>query len=227
MYVCIYSFVRHLNEQLVILLRVEIRRKKWMLLPCRAAKVVRNWYSGSQVYLAKRKMLKVITLASVWFDKTRHQTLFCIIPELVAKCGSDDDLTTISPHSCEDMQVKMADSTTLIDSNCCKKNQVYERQKLLPSKSNMKLLLSKGSVFVLGAMLVVAASVASQYHPPDNIINGNFSECTTSNTTAELFSSYTHSAIISPTSTFSVSTNGHITTSYSHAYFFVPLTPTP
>ena len=49
--------------------------------------------------------------------------------------------------------------------------------------SNVKLLLSKGSVFVLGAMLVVAAGIASQYHPPDNIINGNFSECTTSNDT--------------------------------------------
>ena len=85
----------------------------------------------------------------------------------------------------------------------------------LSRKSKMKLVLSKGSVFVLGAMLMVAAGVTSQYHPPDNFINGNFSECTTSNTTAELFSSYTHSAIITPTSTFSTSTNGHITTSYS------------
>ena len=50
---------------------------------------------------------------------------------------------------------------------------------------NLKLLLSKGSVFVLGAMLVVAAGIASQYHPPDNIINGNFSECTTSNDTGD------------------------------------------
>ena len=44
-------------------------------------------------------------------------------------------------------------------------------------ESNLKLLLSKGSVFVVGAMLVVAAGVVSQYHPPDSIISGNFSQC--------------------------------------------------
>ena len=43
--------------------------------------------------------------------------------------------------------------------------------------SRMKLLLSKGSVFVLGAMLLVAAGIASQYHPPDSVINGNNSQC--------------------------------------------------
>ena len=44
-------------------------------------------------------------------------------------------------------------------------------------KSNLKLLLSKGSVYVLGVMLLVASGVISQYHPPDSIISGNFSQC--------------------------------------------------
>ena len=151
--------------------------------------------------------------------------LFCIVAESVAKFGSDDNLVMISFNSCEDAQVKIADSVNLIDSDCCEKRRKY-RKKLLPSKSNLKLLLSKGSVFVLGAMLVVAAGVASQYHPPNSIINGNFSECTTSNDTAELFGSYTHS-VITPTSTFSMSTSGHITTSYSQTDFPFHLTPTP
>ena len=43
--------------------------------------------------------------------------------------------------------------------------------------SRMKLLLSKGSVFVLGAMLLVAAGIASQYCPPDSVVNGNNSQC--------------------------------------------------
>ena len=43
--------------------------------------------------------------------------------------------------------------------------------------SRVKLLLSKGSVFVLGAVLLVVAGIASQYHPPDSITNGNHSQC--------------------------------------------------
>ena len=152
--------------------------------------------------------------------------LFCIIAESVAKFGSADNLVMISFNSREDAQVEISDSTNLIRSDCCEKSADHQRKKLLPSKSNLKLLLSKGSVFVLGAMLVVAAGVASQYHPPNSIINGNFSECTTSNDTAELFGSYTHS-VITPTSTFSMSTSGHITTSYSQANLLFPLTPTP
>ena len=56
---------------------------------------------------------------------------------------------------------------------------------------NLKLLLSKGSVFVVGAMLVVAAGVASQYHPPDNIINGNYSNCSSNFSTGEVLDSST------------------------------------
>ena len=47
------------------------------------------------------------------------------------------------------------------------------------NKSNLKLLLSKGSVFALGAVLLAAAGVASQYHPPDSVISGNYSQCST------------------------------------------------
>ena len=43
--------------------------------------------------------------------------------------------------------------------------------------SRIKLLLSKGSLFVLGAMLLVAAGIASQYCPPNSVVNGNNSQC--------------------------------------------------
>lgn len=51
----------------------------------------------------------------------------------------------------------------------------------------MKALLCKCSAYLLGAVLVVGASIASQYHPPDSIFNGNYTDCfinaTTTNTT--------------------------------------------
>lgn len=46
------------------------------------------------------------------------------------------------------------------------------------TKSHIKLLLCKGSVFLIGSILIVVAGIVSQYHPPDSIINGNYSECT-------------------------------------------------
>ena len=79
-----------------------------------------------------------------------------------------------------------------------------------------------------------AAGIASQYHPPNTIINGNFSECTTtSNGTDELlFTSSTHN-VIPPTSTSSFpimrTPTSHITsttTSYSQTYF-ISMTPAP
>ena len=43
---------------------------------------------------------------------------------------------------------------------------------------HIRLLLTKGSLFLFGAVLVVIAAIVSMFHPPDSIINGNYSECT-------------------------------------------------
>ena len=58
-----------------------------------------------------------------------------------------------------------------------------KQEKSLCSKSSIHLLLSKGSLYLLGGVLVVVCGVLSQYHPPLDIINGNYTECTDSNNT--------------------------------------------
>ena len=56
-------------------------------------------------------------------------------------------------------------------------------------RTKVGLLLCRGSLFVLGAALVIGAGVSSQYHP--SVINGNYSECSANDTDDdELVSSY-------------------------------------
>ena len=47
-------------------------------------------------------------------------------------------------------------------------------------RTKVGLLLCRGSLFVLGAALVIGAGVSSQYHP--SVINGNYSECSANDT---------------------------------------------
>ena len=47
-------------------------------------------------------------------------------------------------------------------------------------RTKVGLLLCRGSLFVLGAALVIGAGVSSQYHPP--VFNGNYSECSANDT---------------------------------------------
>ena len=89
-------------------------------------------------------------------------------------------------ESCE-LEVKDGISVLVGPRNCKRKSSW--KAMFLPHRTAMakpKLLLSKGSVFVLGAILVVAAGVASQYHPPDNIINGNYSNCSSNFSTSQM-----------------------------------------
>ena len=72
--------------------------------------------------------------------------------------------------NCHDQTVSLTDSQP-------------KQEKSLYSKSNIRLLLSKGSLYLLGGILVVVCGVLSQYHPPLDIINGNYTECTYSNST--------------------------------------------
>ena len=58
-------------------------------------------------------------------------------------------------------------------------------------RTRVGLLLCRGSLFVVGAALVIGAGVSSQYHPP--VGHGNYSECS-SNT-----SDYEEDDIISST----------------------------
>ena len=43
--------------------------------------------------------------------------------------------------------------------------------------SKMKLIILKGSFFVVGVVVVIIAGILSQFHLPNYVINGNFSEC--------------------------------------------------
>ena len=45
-------------------------------------------------------------------------------------------------------------------------------------KSHMKLLITRGGLYLIGAMCCIIAGITSIYHPPESIINGNYSECT-------------------------------------------------
>ena len=42
---------------------------------------------------------------------------------------------------------------------------------------HMQLFLTKLSLFLIVSIMVVIAGVISQFHPPDSIFNGNYSEC--------------------------------------------------
>lgn len=75
---------------------------------------------------------------------------------------------------CEEVEPDKEDSPSVFDEPPRQPAHTAAR-----CKSNLKLLLSKGSIFVLGAVLLVAAGIVSQYHPPDSIISGNFSQCST------------------------------------------------
>ena len=105
-------------------------------------------------------------------------------------------------------------------------------------RTKVGLLLCRGSLFVLGAALVIGAGVSSQYHPP--VINGNYSECSANDSTDddELVSSYlidldpTVSSMITPRSADSYSQQ--LTTIYStfrttalYSPVTVSITPTP
>ena len=68
--------------------------------------------------------------------------------------------------------------------------------------SHIRLLFTKGSLFVIGTILVILAGFASQYHPPDSIINGNFTECTSKDEfNSDVFSSFTTVILIAPSPT--------------------------
>ena len=44
-------------------------------------------------------------------------------------------------------------------------------------KSRLKLVLCHSSLLLTAVLCVIVAGIISQFHPPDNIINGNYSEC--------------------------------------------------
>ena len=78
-------------------------------------------------------------------------------------------------------------------------------------RTRVGLLLCRGSLFVVGAALVIGAGVSSQYHPP--VSRGNYSECSSntsdyeddliSSTTASLHSE-TRAATVLPSSALSI-----------------------
>ena len=110
----------------------------------------------------------------------------------------DDDVSTAEEaFLVEESPVVVKKRAALV---CCQ----YPRTKV-------GLLLCRGSLFVLGAALVIGAGVSSQYHPP--VTNGNYSECsanTSNDTDDELVSysidAYSFSSMIAPKTVHSLTT---------------------
>ena len=73
--------------------------------------------------------------------------------------------------------------------------------KSINRNSHIRLLFTKGSLFVIGTILVILAGFASQYHPPDSIINGNFTECTSNDEFNSDVFSFTTGILIAPSPT--------------------------
>lgn len=44
-------------------------------------------------------------------------------------------------------------------------------------KSHLKLLATRGSLFLIGVICCIGAGIVSMYHPPESIFNGNYSQC--------------------------------------------------
>lgn len=65
--------------------------------------------------------------------------------------------------------------------------------------SRLKLLLWKGSFFVVGVAILIAAGVSSQYHPP--VSSGNYSECTDMNNIKFQSNTTDYYSTIAPTPT--------------------------
>ena len=70
------------------------------------------------------------------------------------------------------------------------------------------LLLCRGSLFVLGAALVIGAGVSSQYHPP--VSHGNYSECTDDSNISDVL---TVAVSPTPSSTLTVPSGSTVTLS--------------
>ena len=102
-------------------------------------------------------------------------------------------------------------------------------------RTNIGLLLCRGSLFVLGAALVIGAGVSSQYHPP--VTNGNYSECSANDTdddyaTIAVLPASASSISISPTtasSIYSLELKSELTSLHSvgvSVFHYVVPTPT-
>ena len=76
-------------------------------------------------------------------------------------------------------------STEVTDELLAGEDTVSEEEDQTRSTSRvgycLKLLVTKGSFCLIGVIGFVAAGMASLYHPPDFLINGNYSECTVYN----------------------------------------------
>ena len=107
--------------------------------------------------------------------------------ERAIKTASD----TTKPATCEN---DLADSDRMTEESEIEVNSHHQQESSFVDDDDMvgvnhdqchinsldkiKLLISRGGVFIVGILLVISAGIASQYHPPESIINGNYSECT-------------------------------------------------
>ena len=105
------------------------------------------------------------------------------------KCAQDNSREGEEEEEEEEREKEREDEESLLSHDSQEKLVVTESNERTSSKGlaysshnkrsrHIRLLLTKGSLFLFGAVLVVIAGIVSMFHPPDSIINGNYSECT-------------------------------------------------
>jgi MATE family multidrug resistance protein len=70
------------------------------------------------------------------------------------------------------------DSSPIITSDVSNSEQSKQQVIRMISSHHIKLLLLRGSLYVIGVVGCIGAGIASQYQPPESIINGNYTDCT-------------------------------------------------
>uniref|UniRef100_A0A1X7VPD1 Multidrug and toxin extrusion protein n=1 Tax=Amphimedon queenslandica TaxID=400682 RepID=A0A1X7VPD1_AMPQE len=98
--------------------------------------------------------------------------------EAILQDSSQDTAQEKYAEDEEEGEAEQGDEQSLLSQNSGDTDSSIPHKPTHNKKSqHVRLLLTKGSVFLFGIVLVVAAGIASMFHPPESIINGNYSEC--------------------------------------------------
>ena len=100
--------------------------------------------------------------------------------EAILQNSSRDSVQKEYAEEEEEGEAEQEDEQLLLSQNSQDADSLISHKPTHNKKSqHIRLLLTKGSVFLFGVVLVVVAGIVSMFHPPESIINGNYSECTT------------------------------------------------
>ncbi|XP_019859010.1 PREDICTED: multidrug and toxin extrusion protein 1-like isoform X1 [Amphimedon queenslandica] len=114
-----------------------------------------------------------VELVSMTTDISRVES-----KEAILQDSSQDTAQEKYAEDEEEGEAEQGDEQSLLSQNSGDTDSSIPHKPTHNKKSqHVRLLLTKGSVFLFGIVLVVAAGIASMFHPPESIINGNYSEC--------------------------------------------------